>query len=147
MKRIMAAVDDAEQALDVARVAIDLAQGVDADVVLMTVGQVIEGAQPDLERYQRDEHVEESLAVLTVDAAERRLNFLRTQLGGRPGVDITCQVLVGNVAEQIVSYARQQSIDIIAIGHRSRGRLAGLLVGSVAKQVIDAAPCCVLVVR
>jgi nucleotide-binding universal stress UspA family protein len=147
MKRIVAAVDNAEQALDVARAAVELAQGLDADVVLMTVGQVIEGAQPELERYQREEHVEESLAVLTVDAAERRLISLRAQLGGRPGVDITCQVLVGNIAEQIVSYARQQSIDMIAIGHRSRGRLAGLLGGSVAKHVIDTAPCAVLVVR
>ena len=38
-------------------------------------------------------------------------------------------------------------IDLIAIGHRSRGRLAGLLIGSVAKDVIDSAPCPVLVVR
>jgi nucleotide-binding universal stress UspA family protein len=36
---------------------------------------------------------------------------------------------------------------MIAIGHRSRGRLAGLLGGSVAKHVIDTAPCAVLVVR
>ena len=147
MKRIMAAVDDAEQALHVARAAVDLAQGLHAGVVLVTVGDIIEGSQPDLERYRREEHVEDSLAVLTVDAAERRLSSLRTQLGGRPDLDITCQVLVGNVAEQIVSYARQQPIDVIAIGHRSRGRLAGLLAGSVAKQVIDTAPCPVLVVR
>jgi nucleotide-binding universal stress UspA family protein len=147
MKRIMAAVDDAEQALQVARVAVELAAGLGAHVILVTVGRPIEGEQPDLDRYQHDEHVQESLVVLSADTAERQLNSLRAEIGSRPGVEITCEVLAGNVAEQIVSFARQERVDLIAIGHRSRGRLAGLLVGSVAKHVIDTAHCPVLVVR
>jgi nucleotide-binding universal stress UspA family protein len=148
MKRIIAAVDDGESALQVARFAVELASGLGTDLVLVTVARHIdEGEQPDLDRYRREEHVQESLAVLSVDAARFRLTSLRGQLDNAPGIEITCDVLSGNVAEQLVSYARLHAVDLIVIGHRSRNRLAGLLVGSVAKHVIDTAPCPVLVVR
>ena len=147
MKRIVAAIDDAESSLQVASLAAELAVGLAAELILVTVGRAIDGAQPELERYRFEEHIEDSLAALTVEEAHHRLRALQARLSDKADVPITCEVLVGKVADQLVSYAKQHAVDLIAIGHRSRGRLAGLLIGSVAKDVIDSAPCPVLVVR
>ncbi len=147
MRRIVAAVDDAESSLQVVRFAAELAAGLAAELILLTVVRAIGGTQPELERYRLEEHIQDSLAVLMVEEARHRLCSLRSQFDGMAVGQITCEVLVGNAAEQIVSYAKQHAVDLIATGHRSRSRLTCLLVGSVAKHVIDFAPCPVLVVR
>jgi nucleotide-binding universal stress UspA family protein len=41
----------------------------------------------------------------------------------------------------------QEGYDLLVVGHRGRGVLRELLIGSTAKSVVDRAPCSVLVVR
>jgi nucleotide-binding universal stress UspA family protein len=48
------------------------------------------------------------------------------------------------VAEEIVSYARSNDVDLIVIGTHGRGGLSHLLKGSVAERVVRKAPCMVL---
>jgi nucleotide-binding universal stress UspA family protein len=50
-------------------------------------------------------------------------------------------------AEEIVRYARDESIDLVVLGTHGRQGVAHLLVGSVAEKVVRAAPCPVLIVR
>jgi nucleotide-binding universal stress UspA family protein len=50
-------------------------------------------------------------------------------------------------ADEIVSYARTQDIDLIVMGTHGRSGMAHLLVGSVAEKVVRAAPCPVLTLR
>ncbi|KSQ21813.2 universal stress protein UspA [Pseudomonas aeruginosa] len=59
----------------------------------------------------------------------------------------TTHVSVGRPAEQIVRYAEEHHIDHIVIGHRGHSRFERWLLGSVARQVIDHAPCAVTVIR
>ena len=47
------------------------------------------------------------------------------------------EVRVGHHAEVIAEYARDQSIDSIVMGTRGHGGVAGLLLGSVANQVLS----------
>ena len=47
------------------------------------------------------------------------------------------EVRVGHHAEVIAEYARDQSIDSIVMGTRGPGGVAGLLLGSVANQVLS----------
>jgi nucleotide-binding universal stress UspA family protein len=57
-------------------------------------------------------------------------------------------VVMGNsVAVEIVSYAKDKSVDVIVIGTHGRGALSHLLMGSVAEKVVRTAPCPVLTVR
>jgi nucleotide-binding universal stress UspA family protein len=42
---------------------------------------------------------------------------------------------------------RDRPADLIVVGSRGHGRLAGLLLGSVAQKVVSLAPCPVVVVR
>jgi len=51
------------------------------------------------------------------------------------------------VADEIVTYARSNGIDLIVMGTHGRGGLAHLLKGSVAERVVRTAPCMVLTDR
>ena len=56
-------------------------------------------------------------------------------------------VRIGTPAEEIVRYADARDIDLIVMGTHGRSGVAHLLLGSVAEQVVRAAPCPVLFVR
>ncbi len=56
-------------------------------------------------------------------------------------------ISIGHPAEQIVRYAQEHAIDHIVIGHRGHSSFDRWLLGSVARQVIDHAPCAVTVIR
>jgi nucleotide-binding universal stress UspA family protein len=53
----------------------------------------------------------------------------------------------GKPAAEIVSYARDRSIDLIVMGTHGRGAISQMLLGSVADKVIRTAPCPVLTIR
>ena len=76
--------------------------------------------------------------------AEKVLGRVREGAGG---VLTETKVLNGKPAEEIVKYAREQSIDLIVIGTQGKRGMARLLLGSVAENVIRSAPCKVLVVK
>lgn len=53
----------------------------------------------------------------------------------------------GRAASAILAAAREFDADLIAVGSRGRGPLARMLLGSVSGEVVDQAPCSVLVAR
>ena len=66
---------------------------------------------------------------------------------GAHGVLLETKLLEGNPANEIVKYAGEKEIDLIVIGTQGKRGMARLLLGSVAENVIRAAPCRVLVVK
>ena len=62
-----------------------------------------------------------------------------------PGAEVA--VIDATPADGIVGVAKRSGARVIVMGSRSRGRLARLLLGSVARKVSYRAPCAVLVVR
>ncbi len=60
---------------------------------------------------------------------------------------IETSVEVGNPADKIVSYAKQQDADLIVIGRRGFGQIKSLLVGSTSQKVTLLAPCSCLTVN
>jgi nucleotide-binding universal stress UspA family protein len=52
----------------------------------------------------------------------------------------------GEVAQTIIDVAREKAADIIIVGKRGAGRVAGLLLGSVSQKLVSLAPCPVTVV-
>jgi nucleotide-binding universal stress UspA family protein len=55
--------------------------------------------------------------------------------------------MVGRPADLIVDEARRFRADLIVMGSRGRGAIASALLGSVSAEVVDRAPCPVLVAR
>lgn len=133
--RVLVGVDHSPEALKALAVAVEQAVRRDATLVPVYVHQPLEvprgGAHPaDLALLEHSErHQLEAAATGTA--------------AGVPHVDAL--VLVGNPAVELLAAARPQ--DLLVLGSRGRGGFAGLLLGSTSTQVVQHAPCPVLVVR
>ena len=75
-----------------------------------------------------------------------RLAALVEQLKG-PGRTVGARVIFGRPATIIVDEAGQLGSELVIIGSHNHGALASLTLGSVAAEVVDHAPCPVLVAR
>ena len=76
-----------------------------------------------------------------LEAAELELRSVRGDLVIEP------VLLRGRAASLIVEAAREMPADLIVIGHRGHSRWEAALLGSVSAEVVDHAPCAVLVAR
>ncbi len=56
------------------------------------------------------------------------------------------EVRAGEPAEVILSVAKEREADVIVLGKRGQGRLAGLLLGSISQKVVTQARCAVIVI-
>ncbi|MGH2513958.1 MAG: universal stress protein [Candidatus Limnocylindrales bacterium] len=74
------------------------------------------------------------------------LDALVARLGG-PGRTVEGSVLRGRPASVIVDEARSFEADVVIVGSRGHGSIAALLLGSVSAEIVDQAPCPVLVAR
>jgi nucleotide-binding universal stress UspA family protein len=81
----------------------------------------------------------EALSSHILAAAKDRARKLGTS-------NIGVQAGWGDAAEQSIKFAKRSNADVIVLGRRGRGRLAGLLLGSVSQKVVTLAPCFVVVV-
>jgi len=83
-----------------------------------------------------------------IDRAESKLEKLRTSFRAD---DIPCEaqtsVSYQSPGEDLVNYAKDNSIDQIIIGIRRRSKVGKLVFGSTAQYVILEAPCPVLTVK
>ncbi len=68
-------------------------------------------------------------------------------LAREQGVSVRAEVVAGHAAHTIVTVAREENVDLIAISHSGHGGLWGTLLGSITDRVVDHAHCDVLVVR
>jgi nucleotide-binding universal stress UspA family protein len=87
------------------------------------------------------------------EAIDARLNDAQDILqkavkmvGDIPG-EIHTELIEGNPAEAIIDVAKTRNSDVIVMGSRGLGRLAGLVLGSTSQKVVSHAPCPVLIVR
>ena len=86
-----------------------------------------------------------------LDAAirEHAQETLRAVVGRleAPARTVDGQVLYGRAASMIVNAASEFGADLVIVGSRGNGTIASLLLGSVSGEVVDHAPCPVLVAR
>jgi nucleotide-binding universal stress UspA family protein len=79
-------------------------------------------------------------------SVDQRLTDAAAQLE-EAGRAVEKRVLRGRPASEIVDEATEMRADIIVLGSRGLGRLRSMLLGSVSAEVVDHAPCPVLVAR
>jgi nucleotide-binding universal stress UspA family protein len=141
MKRILLATDGSSGADRAAEVAAKLAKAMGAHLSILTVGGNLSADEMrQLKRAEGDlgEAVEGLSKQVLWHAAEcaKRANVSEPALHSA----------WGDAAEQIIEVANRVQADAIVMGRRGRGRLAGLLLGSVSQKVVALAPCTVIVV-
>ena len=75
------------------------------------------------------------------------LDTARLALESAGHAHVDSLLLPGDPAKAIVNEARDFEADLVVVGHRGRGTVASMLLGSTSTAVIEHAPCPVLVVR
>jgi len=53
----------------------------------------------------------------------------------------------GNIANEIIKFAKKEKIDLIAIGSRGLSRIPRFVLGSISDKIANYAPCAVLIVK
>ncbi len=141
MRHIMLATDGSAGADRAVDVAAELAKALGARLSIVTVAGNLSGEETrDLARAEKNiGDALEALSMQILTAAEKRAQ--------RMGItDIQLQVGWGDAALSIMEIAVREAADAIVLGRRGRGRLAGLLLGSVSQKVASLAPCTVIIV-
>lgn len=129
---------DANRALDMAA---RLAKGMRCDLVILTIGGDISGAE------LRQLASEEGNLTETLQSAADEILARAEKRARRSGVpNVRRQTGWGDPAQTILEAVRREKAGILVVGRRGRGRLSGLLLGSVSQKLASLAPCPVLVV-
>lgn len=79
------------------------------------------------------------------EAVQKSMNaFLSEKF---PGMETSGVILVGRPSEELVKLAEEKGADLIVMGTHGRAGFDRLLFGSVANEVVKAAPCPVMTIR
>lgn len=135
--KILVAVDGSDHAHRALDVASDLAQRYDATLCLLH-------AFPHVSDFLGTPFYEKMVESRTL-IGRTLLEAARTQVGDL--VPVETQLLEGPPAPAILRVAEIEHYDLIVIGSRGHGGIAGLLMGSVSNAVAQRAHCPVLVVH
>ena len=137
--QILLAVDGSEHALHAAKVAGELTRAVKAKELRIVAAYEPVPAylgEPNLSK-TISERMHDSQS--TLDEAERAVGDIPAQ--------IQTEAVEGSIAEAIINIATVHHSDLIVMGSRGLGRLAGAILGSNSQKVVSEAPCPVLIVR
>jgi nucleotide-binding universal stress UspA family protein len=139
---IVVAVDFSENSCDALRRAVEIAREANGalhlvHVAAMPVYTAWAVTAPDLEA--------SGVHARYVEDARLQLTELASTLAIEP-FRVTCAALPGQPAAEIVAYAARSGADLLVVGAHGHGAVSRLLLGSVAEQVVQRAPCPVLVV-
>jgi nucleotide-binding universal stress UspA family protein len=80
------------------------------------------------------------------DLTERLLQEAQQRAGWTGVKPVKTLQRWGDPAQAIMDTIMEEKVDAIVIGRRGRGRLSGLLLGSVSQKLASLAPCAVIVV-
>jgi len=137
-KRILLAVDGSDHALRAAKVAADLARSMKSEL------RVVIAYEP-IPWYLGEPNLQDAINARLKDA-QNILQKAVASVGDVPD-EIHTELIEGDSAEAIIEVAKTRNSDVIVMGSRGLGRLAGLVLGSTSQKVVSHAPCPVLIVR
>jgi nucleotide-binding universal stress UspA family protein len=138
-KKILLAVDGSDHALRAAKVAGDLARSMKSQKLRIVV------AFDPIPTYLGEPNREKVIQA-RLKEAQRILQQAQKAVGKVPA-EIHTELIEGSIAEAIINVATTRKSDVIVMGSRGRGRLAGALLGSTSQAVVCHASCPVLLVR
>lgn len=107
------------------------------------------GSPPDwaLAEYVRPDQIGTDMGQVAVSFARDALENARARAVAR-GIDpVRSEIRVGDPSEEILKFQEETGADAIIVGSRGRGRLAGMLLGSVSQKIASLAPCTVAIAR
>jgi nucleotide-binding universal stress UspA family protein len=136
---ILLGVDGSEHALHAAKTASDLARNMKSQILRIVV------AYDPVPPYLGEPNMQTAISA-RLKEAENILQKAQETVGEIPG-EVHTEILEGSPAEAILDVAKTRQVDLIVMGSRGLGRLAGALLGSQSQKVVQHAQCPVLIVR
>jgi nucleotide-binding universal stress UspA family protein len=138
MTQIVVGVDGSEGAREALEAAIDLAKAKGASLTTVYV------------RHSAPSFVGSPYEQRTTSSELRRARTVLAEAeatAAESGVAVETEELEGDPAEQIIDLARLRNAELIVVGSRGLGAMAGVLLGSVSSKVVHHAGRPVLVAR
>jgi nucleotide-binding universal stress UspA family protein len=138
---LLAAIDGSEGAWRALDVAIAMTKAAGGAHAVITVGAPL--TRREVAEFRRAEgHEADAEEVF----AERLLVEARERADRAVGKPVRTLLRWGDPAEAIINTVTEDKFDAIVVGRRGRGRLSGLLLGSVSQKLTSLASCIVIVV-
>lgn len=137
--KILLAVDGSEHALHAARTAAELARTMNAQEFRIVV------AYDFIPPYLGEPNMQYAIDA-RMDEAKEVLETAVKEVGKLP-CEVATELIEGSAAQAIIEVAETRGSNIIVMGSRGLGTLAGLLLGSASQKVVAHAPCPVLIIR
>jgi nucleotide-binding universal stress UspA family protein len=143
LRSILVAIDGSSHAHAALDLACELAVATGAHLTLLNVMTATGSARvpPELQEFARLEHVHITEAEVLRSVSDEILANAREQAAAKGQVDVETVSERGDPAGRIVEYATSHGMDMIVMGRRGLGDLAGLLLGSVSHKVGHLARC------
>jgi nucleotide-binding universal stress UspA family protein len=148
MKQILVGIDGSTGSFVAAAQAALLAATTGAELHAVTVIHPSDYKHDELDGYLRPPDRDVDLPEFFEREAAARLAKC-SEIANAAGVALLHQKSYAglDIANELLEYAHRNAIDLIVVGSRGRGRLAGLLLGSVSQKLASGARCSVLIVR
>jgi nucleotide-binding universal stress UspA family protein len=138
-EKVLLGVDGSDHALHAARVAADLARAMKSNEFRIVV------AYDPIPPYLGEPNMQYSINA-RIEEAQSILQAALEVVGNVPA-EIHTELIEGSSADALINVAVTRASDVIVMGSRGLGALAGLLLGSTSQKVVSHAPCPVLIVR
>jgi nucleotide-binding universal stress UspA family protein len=138
VRKILLATDLTDASASATDQAFDLAERLDASLLIVSVIDPGSLLLPGGRFRVRIDQVRERREQLAQELVER---------GRQAGIDVSFLIWTGDPGDMIVSAAEAEHADMVLVGSHGRGAVGRLFLGSVSEHVVRNAPCPVLVVR
>jgi nucleotide-binding universal stress UspA family protein len=140
MKRILAATDGSDAAVEATRFAIELAAEHESELIVAHVVRTFDVVPATVVQIG---------GVFPHEPSERDLEMLddAAAFAREHAVTATTVLLRGETVDELVHYAERREVDLIVVGSRGHGAVAGALLGSVSQGLLRESRCPVLIVR
>jgi len=126
MKRILAAADGSAASLMAVALAAEMAAKFDAELLLLTVGRTLSARlTAELDAYIRQEQIDLPLDELGSLPTDSILAGAREEARQHGATRIALRSSRGDAAAEIIALADGYDADLIVVGSRGHGRLAG----------------------
>jgi len=141
--KILVPVDGSEYSMEGVKVALKYAKATKTDIYLMTVTPFIPGLDLEISAKEMDS-LNESMKSRGEEVLGKAQSILTAE-------GVTAKTVLSSsisAADEIVSFAEKEKVDLIIIGSRGLGGAATrFFMGSVASKVVSHAPCSAYVVK
>jgi len=136
-RKLLVGFDGSMHAEKAFEVAMEMAECLDAQILVLAVARLPEPAtmvEVDAVLDDAREHYAKDFEKLQGKAKERDLS-------------LTTEIAVGHPAEQIIRRAESGNFGLVLLGHRGTSMFEKLIMGSISERVLKYAHCPVMIVR